>query len=739
MDAVKLDLTGRLARAAATRPRRMLAIWGIAIVVAIGLVATMLHGLSATGYATGATQSSRAQAALVRAFPQQARAATSDVVVVSSARLTAGAPAFRAVVRELEARIRAAHGISNVASYLDAGPGLVSGDKRAVLIQLRATSTAAIGSVIGLVQAADGRDGFSVHVTGDETLTHDFDTLSQHDLGHAELAFGLPAALVVLVLVFGSLIAGLVPLILALISIVVALGLVALLAQEFTLSTFVVNMLTGMGLALGIDYCLFVLSRYREERALGHDELEAITRAGSSASRAVMISGSTLVVAMFGMLLVPTSVMRSLAAGAIAVGIVTVLAALTLLPALLALLGDRVNALRVPLLGRDLGRAEAAESRLWRRIVGGVLRRPGLSLFLSAATMLALASPLLGLHVGASGVGTLPDSVPSKQGFLALERSFPAGNPEPVLVVAVGGRAAVVDADMVALARRVSGTPEFGRAVIARAPAADTVALEAPVRGDPVGTRAIGAVRRLRTSVIPNLFAQSGASVAVGGKTSKNIDYFNAVTRPTPYVLAFVLGMSFIVLLVAFRSLVVSLVSISLNLLSVGAAYGLLTLVFVHGVGAGIFGFESEPFIEAWVPLFLFSVLFGISMDYQVFLVSRIKERHDAGERTVDAVAGGVAATARIITGAALIIVVVFAGFARGQLVQFQQMGFGVAVALLLDATVIRSVVLPSLLSLLGERAWYLPSWLRWLPQLAPEGAPTHPSVPLPSQAASPA
>jgi RND superfamily putative drug exporter len=265
--------------------------------------------------------------------------------------------------------------------------------------------------------------------------------------------------------------------------------------------------------------------------------------------------------------------------------------------------------------------------------------------------------------------------------------------------------------------------------------------LATTVRGDPVGAPAIAAVRTLRAHVVPALFAGSGARVAVGGRTSQDVDYFNAVTQPTPYVLAFVLGLSFVVLLFAFRSLVVALVSIALNLLSVGAAYGLLTLVFVHGVGAGLFGFEQAPFIEAWVPLFLFSVLFGLSMDYQVFLMSRIKERHDAGEPTAAAVAGGVASTARIITGAALIIVVVFAGFAAGQLVQFQQMGFGVAVALLLDATVIRSVVLPSLLKLLGERTWYLPRWLSWIPRFDPESgsATTSPSAHPTSRAASPA
>jgi RND superfamily putative drug exporter len=520
----------------------------------------------------------------------------------------------------------------------------------------------------------------------------------------------------VLLLVFGSLVAGLVPIALALMSIIVGIGLVALASLEFTLSTFIVNMITGMGLALGIDYSLFVISRFREERVHGVAKLDAIARTGATASRAVLFSGSTFVVAMLGMLIVPTSVMRSLAAGAIIVGIVSVAAALTLLPALLSMLGDRINALRVPLIGRNVGRAEGVESRFWRTVVTGVLRRPGVSLVASVVVLLAVATPTLGLHIGATGVGTLPDSMPSKQGYLAIQRAFPAQNPYPAQIVAVGGGATVA-ADMHRLQERLSHDSAFGPGSIVTSRDGQTTVLSVPVKGDPVAGPAVAAVRRLRSELVPDTFAGSGVQAFVGGKTSQNIDYFDAVTNPTPYVIAFVLAMSLIVLLIAFRSLAVALVSIGLNLLSVGAAYGLLTLVFVHGVGAGLFGFQRSPVIEAWVPLFLFSVLFGLSMDYQVFVMSRIRERFDDGATTTDAVAGGVASTARIITGAALIIVVVFTGFAAGQLVMFQQMGFGIAVALLLDATVIRSVVLPSALAVLGDRSWYLPRWLRWLPK----------------------
>jgi len=521
------------------------------------------------------------------------------------------------------------------------------------------------------------------------------------------------------VLVFGAVFAGLVPVLMAILSIIVALGFVAVISLEFSLSVFIVNMLTGMGLALGIDYSLFVVSRYREERGHGLAKEDAIARTGATASRAVLFSGSTFVIALLGMFIVPTSIMRSLALGAILVGIVSVAAALTLLPALLSIVGDRVNSMRVPYLGRNLGRADTAEGRFWKRIVDAVLRRPALSLVLSVGAMLLLAAPIFGLHIGANGVSTLPSSLPSKQGYILLQRAFPVQNPEPVRVVAVGGDPARVQRDLAQLNRRLAAEGSFGAGAIQSR--RDVALLTSPVRGDPVGGAAVTAVRDLRANVIPSIFAGSGAKVYVGGVTAENVDYFDAVTNPTPYVLLFVLGLSFILLTVAFRSIVVALVSVLLNLLSVGAAYGLLTLVFLDGHGAGLFGFQHTHVIDAWVPLFLFSVLFGLSMDYQVFLMSRIKERYDASGSTHDAVVGGVATTARIITGAALIIVVVFAGFAAGKLVMFQQMGFGVAIALLLDATVIRSVVLPSTLALLDRRSWYLPHWLEWLPHVEVE------------------
>jgi RND superfamily putative drug exporter len=714
-----MGLTERLARGCAARPRLTLALWGAAVLVALALVATALHGLSSQGNVEGNPESTKAKDTIARAFPGEVASEQQDVIVVTSSRYKVGSPQFRAFGKQLAAALRATGEVRGARSVA------VSPDRHSALVSVHIGSDSGAGPVEQVVEKANG-GAFEVGITGYHSTGYDFGKQSQTDLEKGELAFGLPAALVVLVLVFAAVVAGLVPVLMAILSIIVALGLVAVISLEFSLSVFIVNMLTGMGLALGIDYSLFVVSRYREERNLGFAKDEAIGLSGATASRAVLFSGSTFVIALTGMFIVPTSIMRSLALGAILVGIVSVAAALTLLPALLSLVGDRVNALPVPILGRNLGRADAAEGRVWRRIVEGVLRRPALWLAVSAGAMLALAAPIFGLHIGANGVSTLPSTLPSKQGFVLLQRSFPVQNPAPVRIVAVGGDARP---GLVKLNRLLAARGSFGAGTIKASTREDVMLLTSPIRGDAVGGAAVSAVRDLRAQLIPGIFRGSGAKVYVGGITAENVDYFDAVTNPTPYVLLFVLGLSFVLLTVAFRSVVVALVSVLLNLLSVGAAYGLLTLVFLDDHGASLFGFQHTHVIDAWVPLFLFSVLFGLSMDYQVFLMSRIKERHDASGSTHDAIVGGVASTARIITGAALIIVVVFAGFAAGKLVMFQQMGFGIAVALLLDATIIRSVVLPAALGLLDRRSWYLPRWLEWLPHVEVERPVSAPPV----------
>jgi RND superfamily putative drug exporter len=713
-----VGLTGRIARACAVRPWRVLAAWAVVLVASIAALTLLLTSLTTEAAGTNNPESERAEERLHAAFPPDPSATVTDVVVVRSERHTVKDPSFLAFLERLAAEGRRTRAIA--AEPPPPGRLQASPDRHAVVIPLFVVSEEGAADLIEVVERADADPDFAVAITGAQTRDHDFNELSQRDLENGELRFGLPAALVVLLLVFGSVVAGLVPLLMAIFSILTALGLVAVLSQAFELSVFIVNMLTGMGLALGIDYSLFVISRYREERSGGREPLDAIAASGATASRAVLFSGFAFVVAMCGMFIVPSTIMRALAVGAILVGLTSVAAALTLLPALLGLLHDRVDALRLPIVGRKSVERANPEGRFWRAVVDRVLRRPGLSLAVSVALLLAATAPILGLNIGNAGISTLPDDLAAKRGYLALQRDFGGATPNPVQIVVESASSPEVGSRLAALRDRLADDPRFGSGTIRTS--RSVAVLEAPVRGDPSGERAVAAVRELRGEVVPDAFAGTEADPLVGGTTSENVDYFDAVTDPAPFVFAFVLVLSLILLTVAFRSVVVAATAIALNFLSVGAAYGLLVLVFQHGVGASLLGFRQVDSIEAWVPLFLFSVLFGLSMDYQVFLLSRIRERFDRSRDTRDAVAWGVASTARIITGAALIIVAVFAGFARGDLVQFQQMGFGVAVSLLIDATVIRSIVLPSAMGLLGDRTWYLPRWLDWIPHLEVEG-----------------
>ena len=714
--------TTSVARACSRHPGRTLAAWGLVLAGSITAIAFVLTGFSSEAAVTNDPESQLADERVLAGFPPDPEREVSDLIVVrSSEGLTVDDDRFRTFVDGLVRDTRQTGVVSNALAYVDVeDPSLVSADREATLIPVNIGDVDDAGEVIDVVERADADADFAVAITGDSTLDFDFNELSARDLEEGELKFGLPAALLILLLVFGTVVAGLVPLLMAMVAIATALGLVALLTQLFELSIFTTNMLTGMGLALGIDYALFVISRYREERGRGWSPDDAIVTTGGTASRAVLFSGSAFVIAMFGLLIVPSTIFRSLAAGAILVGITSLAVALTLLPALLGLLKDRVDAGRLPIVGRQSMERANPEGRIWGAIIDRVLRRPAVSLAISTAALVAIALPAFGLSIGTAGVTTLPDDLAAKQGYVALQRDFADQTVNPVHVVVANNSGAVSTA-LEQLGDELGADARFGPGEI-RDGSGGVADLVVPVRGDPTGEQAIAAVRDLREEILPPAFEGTDADPLVGGTTSETIDYLDNVTNPAPAVFAFVLGLSLVLLTIAFRSIVIAITAILLNLLSVGAAYGLLVLVFQNGIGADLLGFQTVDTIEAWVPLFLFSVLFGLSMDYQVFLLSRIRERYDQGADTAAAVRWGVASTARIITGAALIIVAVFSGFARGDLVMFQQMGFGVAVALLIDATIIRSVLLPSAMVLLGERNWYLPRWLQWIPHLEIEG-----------------
>jgi uncharacterized membrane protein YdfJ with MMPL/SSD domain len=719
-------MTERLAVSSSRRPWLALAGWALALVAAIAITAAFLgDALSGDEEVTSATDSRRADELVSERFAGQRNglgSGATEVVVVRSSGATVDEVRFERRVRAIAGELRLA-GATQVTTFYDTGERrLVSRDRDATAMLVAAGPDAEddIEGIVETVERADGRGGFTAAITGELTLDDDFDTLAGEDLKNGELGFGLPAALIVLLIVFGSVVAGLIPLLLAIVSIVVALALLALIGQAFPLSVFATNMLTGMGLALGIDYSLFVLSRYREERLHGREKPEAIAAVGATASRAVLFSGIAFTLAMVGLLLVPHTIMRSLAAGAIVAGLVSVAAALTLLPALLSLLGDRVNALRIPLFGRT---ATREQSPFWSRTVHVVMRRPVVSLALATSLLLALAVPVLALRSGEAGVQTLPDQLAAKQGYLALNAEFPGETTEPAEIVIDGDAASPgVRTGIARLRERLASEELFGRALLERNPAGDLTVLTLPIQGDPLDRDAVDAVRELRSEQIPAAFPDPAARVIVAGDTAESIDEADTMNDWLPIVFTFVLSLSFVLLTIAFRSLVVAAKAIAVNLLSVGAAYGLLVLVFQEGIGNELLGFPQVDTIESWVPLFLFAVLFGLSMDYHVFLLSRIRERFRQTGDNSDAIAHGVGSTGRIITGAALIIIAVFSGFARGDLVMFQQMGFGVAIALLLDATVVRLVLVPAAMELLGERNWYLPARLRWLPDVHVEG-----------------
>ena len=459
------------------------------------------------------------------------------------------------------------------------------------------------------------------------------------------------------------------------------------------------------------------MGRFREERAAGLGEIDAIEKAGATASRAVFFSGMTVILALVGMLIVPMSGFFSLGLGAILVAVIAVLGALTLLPAILSLMGDRVDSLPVPFLGRN----SQDSGRFWTWVTRAVMRRPVLSLVLSGGLLIAAASPVLDLNLGASGIVTFPDSMRSKQGFLILQSEFTAGIVAQAEIVIDGDvRSEGVRDGIARLSANLGRDPIYGEPVVRINDAGDLAIVLVPINADQFNNAGIEAAQRLRAEYVPE--AGIPADVYVGGGAAEQIDFNDLAKSWTPRVFVFVLSLSFILLTIAFRSLVVPIKAILMNLLSVGAAYGLLVLVFQRGVGADLLGFQQAESIETWIPLFLFTVLFGLSMDYHVFLLSRIRERYDQIHDNQESVAFGLRSTAGMITGAALIMVAVFGGFAAGQLVMFQQVGFGLGVAVLLDATIVRSVLIPASMRLLDDRNWYFPRFLEWLPDVRVEG-----------------
>ena len=577
------------------------------------------------------------------------------------------------------------------------------------------------------VDALSG-DGIEVAVIGQLTFQERFSEIAEQDLIRGE-SIGIPMALIVLVVVFGALVAPLLPVVLGIVSIVAALGMVAIagvLVGDQQL--FIQNMITMLGLALGIDYALFIVERYREERHRGATVQRSIERAGATASKSVVFSGATVVLSLAGVMLIPTNIFRSLGLGAVLVVVASVIASLTLLPAMLSLLGDRINWPRktqAPAAPPSIEELEDdAHNGFWGRITTIVMARPVVLVVLAAGLLLALAIPALQMKSGVDSISTLP-SGHARDGYQVLVENFPAGVTGPVQFVISGEQAAAATA-VNDLQAALAASELFAEGSIEPPTWSEdgqTAEFSTILLVDPSSQDAFDVIETVRNEIIPTATGDD-VEVWVTGSTATNFDFVNIVDTYTPWVFAFVLSLSFVLLMLAFRSLVVPFKAIVMNLLSVSATWGILVLVFQKGYLTDFFGFQHTPEIQVWIPILLFAVLFGLSMDYHVFLLSRIREHFDLTHRNRASVAVGLHATARIITGAALIMVVVFGGFASGSLVALQQLGFGLAVAVFLDATIVRSVLVPATMALLGDRNWYLPTWLHWLPDLRVEGEP---------------
>jgi len=581
----------------------------------------------------------------------------------------------------------------------------------------------------------------AMYSLGQPTSTEDFKKISEEDLRKGE-GIGIVVAIIVLLVVFGSLIAGVTPLIMGFFAIGAALGLVALLGQIWSFTFFAPNLISMMGLAVGIDYSLFIVSRFREERTRGADTLEAIGRSGATANRAVFFSGMTVVLALAGMLLVPTTIFRGLAGGAILVVLVSVALSMTLLPALMALFKDKLTKPGV-VFGRGRTLEHGRAGGFWDTITRGVMGHPWRWLILASLFMVALSLPYWtqahpndsgrGIKTGLSGINTIPEGVPTREAFDVIVAKFPQAGQQSTADVVVPGAQSdpTVSAGITKLETVVKADTAFGAPQPVQTSSDNQYTLvRFPLAGEAADAQsevAVDAITRMRDTYVPQTFgADSG--VLVGGDTAFVKDFFDVSQYYTPIIIGLVLLLSFILLTVVFRSIVVPAKAIVMNLLSVGAAYGLIVLIFQKGgpswaasIASGL-GFTQVDAIEAWLPLFLFSILFGLSMDYQVFLLSRIREEYDKTKDNAEAVAFGLRTTGGIITGAAIIMVAVFAGFASGRLTSLEEMGFGLAVAVFFDATIVRSILVPSAMKLLGDRNWYLPKWLEWLPKVDVEG-----------------
>jgi uncharacterized membrane protein YdfJ with MMPL/SSD domain len=633
--------------------------------------------------------------------------------------LRAGDPDFRAAVEAIRARMLLLGGNVDVR---------ISPDRHTVLVTANVQNFDAIDSTRTAVLAVGrAHPELAVGETGDVTASDARDRVVNRDLHRAEL-LSVPVTLFVLLFAFGSIVAALVPLLLALTAVAAAFGLLGPISQTFPLDDSVKTVVLLIGMAVGVDYALFYVIRSREERHRGVPSHEAIERTARTSGRTVLVSGTTVALAMAGMYVVGLAVFNGIASGTIAVIACAVAGSLTVLPAVLELLGPRIDRGRIPYLPHL--RSETADSRFWPALVDRVLKRPKLSCLLSASLLVALALPAIRLHLSKPSDEALSShSEPALATLAHVRAEFPSAAAPAIVVVsgpvAERARAARAVKRLEALAA-ASGIahPPF---TVSGSSDGEAASIELPLTGAGDNAASRQAIATLRNDLVPRSLGRvPHVETAVTGEIAEDVDFTRQMKHGIPYVILFVLALAFVVLLVAFRSIVVPLKAIVLNLLSVGAAYGVLVLVFEHRWAQSLLGFTSNGAIVSWLPLFLFVILFGLSMDYHVFILSRVREAVDGGMATEDAVRYGITVTAGVVTSAALVMVAVFSLFGTLSSLEIKQAGVGLATAVLLDATIVRAVLLPSTMKLLGEWNWYLPPGLQWLPRASLEAAADH-------------
>jgi RND superfamily putative drug exporter len=739
VDKGAINLAARAGRWSAANWKKAFFGW-LAFAVA-ALAIGMLAGHKQMSDSEGAAgEAARAERILEHAGFQ---APATESVLIQSRDQTADEPAFQSAIGGVVQMLSRTANVTNIEDprVKPGGGGQISTDRRSVLVQFDITGDAdeADGKIQPIIDQIAGVQTANPSVRIEEfglaSATHVLDETVNKDFKKAE-QLTVPITLIILLFAFGALVAASLPVLLALSAVLASAGLYGLfthlLSGDFDTTQSVILLI---GMAVGVDYSLFYLRREREERHAGRTPREALLRTAATSGQAVLISGATVLIAMAGMFLAGTKIFTSIAIGTMLVVLCAVIGSVTVLAALLSKLGDRVDKGRIPWVGRK--KHDAGESKAWGWVLDRVLRRPAVSLVLAVGLLVAAAVPILQMHTKLPSFTDLPSSLAIVGTYERVQKAFP-GSQTPAVMVVKGDNVTTPAYNKAyqEFQRRALATGLLYKPFHVEVNKAKTVArIDFSIAGSGDDGKSVEALNALRNDVIPGARgAIPDATIAVTGVTAGTKDFNDLMKSRMPWVFAFVLGLAFVLLLMTFRSIVIPIKSILLNLLSVGSAYGILVLVFQHTWAEGILGFTSNGAITSWLPLFLFVVLFGLSMDYHVFILSRIKELVDRGMQTDEAVTKGIHQTAGTVTSAAIVMVAVFAVFATLRTIDMKQMGVGLAVAVLIDATIIRGVLLPAAMKLLGEWNWYMPKWLEWVPSLAAEGtaddeAPEQPVV----------